>query len=356
MKNIKNYKNIMVLFSLLVLQNTVMSQVPKSAELLSKRYTIYHATLKGNIDVYRASFSDIKMNLNENAPEILDSIALLYAMNSSPHKAYCPATGFIIEQIGTSINISEVQEHSHAFNAGIRNGISIQSIHGIAPMNLKHAWELLNSKNTINLITRLGKAKKTSSFQRDDIPMKPLRLTLANRIATLQFHSLDKSMLQEYVTMSSTLIADNIDTIVIDLRNILGLGNFKTVLSIADEYIPDNIDIMEIRSAPGSYTYTSSGNAKFGDIPLKVLIDSSTSGYGVLLAGLLTIYEKAELIGSPTSKDGKLHTMYKVHDNPSYYVRIPLHDYVIADDIVLNGVGLIPKKSTPEKQELTVNN
>jgi C-terminal processing protease CtpA/Prc len=186
--------------------------------------------------------------------------------------------------------------------------------------------------------------------------MKPLRLALVNRIATLQFRSLDKHMLTEYLDSRSSLRTDNIDTIVIDLRNILGLGNLKTVLSIADEYIPDNIDIMEIHSATGSYTYTSSGNAKFGEIPLKVLIDSSTSGYGLLLAGLLTIYEKAELIGSPTSKDGKLHTIYKVHDNPSYYVRIPIHDYFIADDIVLNGMGLIPKKSTPEKQELTVNN
>jgi hypothetical protein len=151
------------------------------------------------------------------------------------------------------------------------------------------------------------------------------------------------------------MIDDNVNPKSI-VKRILGLGNLKTVLSIADEYIPDNIDIMVIHSATGSYTYTSSGNAKFGEIPLKVLIDSSTSGYGVLLAGLLTIYENAELIGSPTSKDGKLHTIYKVHDNPSYYVRIPIHDYFIADDIVLNGVGLIPKKSTPEKQELTVNN
>ena len=151
------------------------------------------------------------------------------------------------------------------------------------------------------------------------------------------------------------MINDNVNPESI-VKRILGLGSLKTVLRIADEYISDNVDIMEIHSATGSYTYTSSGNAKFGNIPLKVLIDSSTSGYGVLLAGLLTIYEKAELIGSPTSKDGKLHTIYKVHDNPSYYVSIPLHDYVIADDIVLNGVGLIPKKSTPEKQELTVNN
>jgi carboxyl-terminal processing protease len=346
----------MVLLALLVMRYAAMGQAPKSAELLSKRYTIYHTIFKGNIDLYRATFSDIKMNLNENAPEIFDSIALLYAMNSSPNKAYCPATGFTIEQVGTSINISEVQEQSHAFSGGIRNGQSIQSIHGIAPMNMKHAWELLNSKKTINLITRRDKAKKTSTFQRDDIAMKPLRLVLANRSATLQFHSLNKSMLKEYVDMSSSLRTDNIDTIVIDLRNILGLGNLKTVLSIADEYIPDNIDIMVIHSATGSYTYTSSGNAKFADIPLKVLIDSSTSGYGLLLAGLLTIYEKAELIGSPTSKDGRLHTIYKVHDNPSYYVRIPIHDYFIADDIVLNGVGLIPKKSTPEKQELTVNN
>lgn len=355
MKTIKNYNKIMVLLSLLVLRYSVMSQVPKSAELLSKRYTIYHATLKGNIDVCRASFSDIKMNLNENAPEILDSIALLYAMHSSPHKAYCPATGFAIEQIGTSINIIEVQEQSHAFNAGIRNGQSIQSIHGIAPMNLKHAWELLNSKKTINLITRIDKMKKTSSFQRDDIPMKPLSITLSNRIAMLQFHSLDKSMLQEYVTMSSTLLADNLDTIVIDLRNILGLGNLKTVLSIADEYIPDNIDIMEIRSAPGSYTYTSSGNAKFGNIPLKVLIDSSTSGYGLLLAGLLTIYEKAELIGSPTSKDGKLYTIYKIQDSPEYFLRIPVQDYTIGEQVILHGRGLAPKKQDGEKQVLTAN-
>ena len=356
MKNIKYYNTVMVLLALLVMRYAAMGQAPKSAELLSKRYTIYHAMFKGNIDLYRATFSDIKMNLNENAPEIFDSIALLYAMNSSPNKAYCPATGFTIEQVGTSIKVCEVQEQSHAFSAGIRNGQSIQSIHGIAPMDIKHAWELLNSKKIINLITRIDKAKKASTFQRDDIAMKPLRLALVNRIATLQFRSLDKHMLTEYLDSRSSLRTDNIDTIVIDLRNILGLGNLKTVLSIADEYIPDNIDIMEIHSATGSYTYTSSGNAKFGEIPLKVLIDSSTSGYGLLLAGLLTIYEKAELIGSPTSKDGKLHTIYKVHDNPSYYVRIPIHDYFIADDIVLNGMGLIPKKSTPEKQELTVNN
>ena len=101
------------------------------------------------------------------------------------------------------------------------------------------------------------------------------------------------------------MINDNVNPESI-VKRILGLGSLKTVLRIADEYISDNVDIMEIHSATGSYAYTSSGNAKFGDIPLKVLIDSSTSGYGLLLAGLLTIYEKAELIVSPTSKDGKL--------------------------------------------------
>jgi hypothetical protein len=78
------------------LQYQIQAQAPKSAELIAKRYSVYHATFKGGVDLYRASFKDIKGILKENAPEIIDSIEYNYLNNSSLNRAYCPTTGFII--------------------------------------------------------------------------------------------------------------------------------------------------------------------------------------------------------------------------------------------------------------------
>jgi C-terminal processing protease CtpA/Prc len=353
MKDIKKIKEVIILIALVVLQYQIQAQAPKSAELIAKRYSVYHATFKGGVDLYRASFKDIKGILTDNAPEIIDSLEYSYLNNSSLNKAYCPTTGFIIEKVGRFIKINGVEEHTNAFRAGIRNEQYILSIHGVYPMHVKHAWELLSNQKDIKLELLTGNLKKLVSFQRAQKEIRSISCTVENRIATIRLHTLDKDMVKKYLESTSTISNGSLDTIVLDLRSILGMGDLQSVLRIADEFIPDNTDIMEIESGTAIYTYTSSGNAPLGNIPLKVLIDSTTKEYGLVLAGLLATYANGELTGGHTSINGRIYTVHKVQEMPAYYVRIPIHNYTIGNELILHERGLAPKTVKQDKSDIT---
>lgn len=353
MKDIKKIKEVIILITLVVLQYQLHAQAPKSAELITKRYSVYHSIFKRGVDLYRASFKDIKGILNDNAPEIIDSFEYSYLNNSSLNRAYCPTTGFIIERVGRFIRIDDVQEHTNAYGAGIRNGQYIISIHGVYPMHVRHAWELLTNKKEIKLELLAGNLKKLVSFQRAQKEIPNIRCTIDNRIGTIRLHTLDKDMVKKYLESTSNFSNGSLDTIVLDLRSIFGLGDLQSVLRIADEFIPDNTDIMEIETGTATYTYTSSGNAPFGNIPLKVLIDSSTKEYGLVLAGLLSTYASGQLTGSHTSINGKIYTVHKVQESPALYVRIPIHNYRIGDELILHERGLAPKTLKQDKSDIT---
>ncbi len=355
MKAILKYRKVLTLVILVILQDTMFGQSQREMELLSKRYTIYHTAFKNHIDLFRASYNDIRANLNDKAPELLDSIEYSFASNSSANRAFSPTTGITMERVGKFIKVVDIQEQSQSYSAGIRNGHFIVSINGVYPMHIRHAWGLLNEKKTIKLEILNGSVKRTVSFKTGWYVMKSVKLDINNRIATFKFHSLSNAMLNKYNELSSALRNDRIDTLVFDLRSIIGMGDIKAVLSVADQYINENVDILEIATATGMYTYTASGNAIVTDIPIKVMIDSTTWGHGLLLAGIFSTYTNAELIGSPTSTDGKLYTIYKIQDSPAYFLRIPVQDYTIGEQVILHGRGLAPKKQDGEKQVLTAN-
>lgn len=355
MNAILKYGTVLTLAILVILQDTMFGQTLRDLELLSKRYTLYHTAFKRHIDQYRASFNDIRANLNDKAPELLDSNEYSFASNSSANRAFSPTTGMTIEQVGKFVKVVDIQEQSQSYKAGLRNGAFLVSINGVYPMHIKHAWGLLNEKRTNKLEILNGSVKRTVSFKSDWYVMKTVTLDISNRIATFKFHSLSNEMLKKYTDLSSAVRDGSIDTLVFDLRTIIGMGDMKAVLSVADQYINENVDILEIATATGMYTYTASGNAIVSDIPIKVIIDSTTRGHGLLLAGIFSTYTNAELIGSPTSTDGKLYTIYKVQDNPAYFLRIPVQDYTIGEQVILHGRGLTPQKQDGGKQVFTSN-
>jgi Peptidase family S41 len=321
-------------------------QIPINVEKIARSYVINQIGFINYIDLDRATLKEIQAGLKENAPEIIDSMSLLYIEYSSKNHAFSPTTGLTLAQFGKLIKITNIQEASIASKFGMKKDQLIRSINGVYPVSVKHAWELLNNKKSLKLELLNGSVRQTISLQQGQYAMKALELSVYNRQATIKLNALQKGMRVELTEVLSQIQNINVDTVIIDVRNIFGYGNLKNALILADQCIPENTEILEVPSGTASYTYTSSGKGELAGFSIKVMIDSTTYGMGLLLAQVLQQYANAEIVGLPSSDDRTLYITQRIQADPEYHIVLPIKRYQIGEHNINDGRRLYPNTST----------
>lgn len=323
-----------------------IGQIPTNIEKIARSYVINQVGFISYVDLDRATFKEIQAGLKEKAPEILDSTGLLYIENSSKYRAFSPTTGLTLAQFGKLIKITNIQEASIASKYGMKKDQLIRSINGVYPVSVKHAWELLQNDKSLKLELLNGSVRQIISFQQGQYAMKALELSVYNRQATIKLNALQKGMRVELTDVLSQIQNINVDTVIIDVRNIFGYGNLKNALILADQCIPENTEILEVPSGTASYTYTSSGKGELAGFSIKVMIDSTTYGMGLLLAQVLQQYANAEIVGLPSSDDRTLYITQRIQTDPEYHIVLPIKRYQIGEHNINDGRRLYPNTST----------
>jgi C-terminal processing protease CtpA/Prc len=323
-----------------------IGQIPTNIEKIARSYVINQVGFISYVDLDRATFKEIQAGLKEKAPEILDSTGLLYIENSSKYRAFSPTTGLTLAQFGKLIKIINIQEQSIASKYGMKKDQLIRSINGVYPVSVKHAWELLQNNKSLKLELLNGSVRQTITLQQGQYAMKALELSVNNRQATIKLNALQKGMRVELTEVLSQIQNINVDTIIIDVRNIFGYGNLKNALILADQCIPENTEVLEVPSGTASYTYTSSGKGELAGFPIKVMIDSTTYGMGLLLAQVLQQYANAEIVGLPSSDDRTLYITQRIQTDLEYHIVLPIKRYQIGEHNINDGRRLYPNPST----------
>ena len=344
---------ISVLTVLVLFIPKAMAQLREQSALIAKRYLALHGTFRSGEDLTRPDYISLMGKVKGKYPRLYDSIEMRKLFHVSKNRAYSPKTGLMIEPYGKLIKIIGIDAVSPAAKAGIIRNDVIRVINGVYPMHLAHAWGLLEEQSTCSMeILRGSNVRKhvfISSFQ----PLKQIQYSINNGILNIHINSLNTQLLQEIEELQQEMSNTNITEIMLDICNVIGVGELDVTLKFADEFIDDETEILSLEAGTVSYVHTSNMGGHFAGIPLKVNIDSTVHGHGLLLAGLLGTFANAELIGTRTSTDGMLQSFLKIQESPAQYLAIPYSNYEIEQCPPLDGRGLAPGRLN--HQESIVN-
>lgn len=143
---------------------------------------------------------------------------------------------------------------------------------------------------------------------------------------------------EELRTALTELRADEIDALLVDLRNNSG-GLLQESINVADEFIGEGVLVSE-RDADGERSfYATEGGLGVG-LPLAVLVNQGTASGAELVAGALQDYDLGVVIGQKTYGKGTIQQIFPLSDGSSLHITSA--EWFTPDGRALSDNGLEP--------------
>lgn len=326
---------------LLTITQCIYAQISQNILNEAKRILIYHSDIQMGTDKIRADYHAIKSKIIGMQPEIIDSSMYSQIISNSLHIAYSSHTGLSVQQYGRLIRIVEIDPNAMAMKLGLLVDDLILSVNGVNPSNLVHAWKLLQSQEDIVIQYGRNGKKGIAHCKAQYIEMNPLTINNVGNNIIIRIKSFQASVPDEYISFIKHQHHKQ-DTLILDIRNTVGVGELSSVLSLANMFIYEESDMLEYKLGTSIYTFTSTKKRGGEFQHIRVIIDSTTAGHALLFAGILHHYAHAELIGTRSSSNGTLTSLIQLQESPPYYLAFPITQYVIRENIVLHERGLQP--------------
>lgn len=150
----------------------------------------------------------------------------------------------------------------------------------------------------------------------------------------------------EILTATHELRAASVISIVLDLRDNYG-GLIEPAVAVADEFLPGGIIMIEQKRGAQERTFRAQDGGIAADLPLAVLVNSSTASAAEILAGALQDHRRAPLIGEPTFGKGSVQLIYELSDGSSLHVTSAI--WLTPNRRQIQGQGLAPDIYVPHR-------
>lgn len=269
------------------------------------------------------------------------------------------------EGIGAEIGIKQSQltviaplPGTPADRAGIKSGDRILAIDGIdtTGMLVEDAVSRIRGDKGTEvklLITREGlKEPKEIAIVRDKITVESVKWKLETkdgkrigRITITHFNEKTEAKFNEAVR---GLLLEDPNGIILDLRNNPG-GFLDTAVSVAGEWVPHDVVVVEKFSDGTKKNYASDGRARLADVPTVVLVNGGSASASEIVAGALQDHGKAVLVGEKTYGKGSVQDYSEFTDGSALKLTVAL--WLTPKGRSINKEGIAPDvevKMTPE--------
>lgn len=143
---------------------------------------------------------------------------------------------------------------------------------------------------------------------------------------------------EEFTQAVNELRAENIQALVLDLRNNSG-GLLQESITIAGEFLDGGAVSIE-RRVTGESTLDDTPGGVMLDLPLVVLVNGGTASASEIVAGAIQAYDRGILIGQTTYGKGSIQRIFPLTDQSSIHVTTAL--WLTPDGQPLDGTGLTP--------------
>lgn len=157
-------------------------------------------------------------------------------------------------------------------------------------------------------------------------------------IGYLQITEFDDITSTQFINAYDDLKKQGLKALIIDLRS-NGGGNLSTVLTIADQLLPEGIITYTEDRNGAREEYLSSGKHEI-KIPLVVLTNEYTASASELLSGAIRDYKKGTLIGTNTFGKGIVQSVLSLGDGSG--IKLTTSSYFTPNGECFHGYGIAP--------------
>ena len=149
-------------------------------------------------------------------------------------------------------------------------------------------------------------------------------IEMKDGVAQIKIYRFNEENAQEFknqwVNIVDKVNADNVDKIILDLRNNPG-GRVDLVQYIAEEFLDNGQLIMIEEEHDGSRKeYRATRKGKFSDKKVIILLNSGSASASEILAGALKDNNRVTLIGMPTLGKGVEQTVINLSDGATMHI------------------------------------
>jgi len=231
--------------------------------------------------------------------------------------------------------------NSPAEKVKLKSDDKILSINGTSCENLglDKAVELMKVKAGSNLDLVIGRGEENInvSLKTEEISIASVYSKNIDNIGYIQITSFDEQTYEEFTTAYENLRKENINGLIIDLRD-NGGGIYEEVVEIAKTIVPKGLIVYtEDKNGKKEEQYSKGEGI---DIPLVVLINENSASASEVFAGAVKDRGCGTLVGKKTYGKGVVQGWFIINDGTS--IKLTIAKYFTPNGVCIDGVGIQP--------------
>jgi carboxyl-terminal processing protease len=226
----------------------------------------------------------------------------------------------MILQRDSNLYISEPYENMPAHKAGLHAGDKFISVDGM-PCYGKSTKELSDHLRgvpgtTVTIVVERDNKQITKEVTRQDIYFPAVGITkvFQDSIGYIMFNDFTQNSAQEFLIALDQLVQEHhIKGLIIDIRG-NGGGLISEATKILSFFLPKGTEVVSTKGKveKSCYSYTTTTNPIYPDMPLVVMVDNNSASASEILAGALQDLKRATLVGQRTYGKGLVQNIRPV--------------------------------------------
>lgn len=178
------------------------------------------------------------------------------------------------------------------------------------------------------------------TIKRESIKINPVEgKVLESKIGYMAFTSFDETTAEDFKAKYEELVAQNIKSLIIDLRN-NGGGLVDQALKIAD-YVAEKGDVLLYEvDKNGKEEVRKSEKDPIINMPIVILTNENTASASEILAGALKDLGRAKIVGTKTYGKGVIQQILSLKDGSG--IKITTEEYQTPNHNKIHKIGIEP--------------